>query len=42
MAKGVDALTSGNLEADHGERAEVKMVLDMSQRIRAASGGSQA
>ena len=40
MAKGVDALTSGKLEADHGGREEVKMILDIGQRISASGGGS--
>lgn len=32
-AKGVDVLTSGELQEDHGEREEVKVLLDLCQRI---------
>jgi hypothetical protein len=37
-AKGVDALTSGDLKADHGDREEVKILLDLGQRIGAFGG----
>lgn len=32
-AKGVEALVSGDLKKDHGERDEVKILLDLGQRI---------
>jgi len=38
MAKGVDALTSGDLGTDHGDREEVKILLDIGQRIGASGG----
>jgi len=40
MAKGVDALTNGDLKADHGNREEVRILLDLGQRIGASGGGS--
>jgi hypothetical protein len=40
MAKGVDALTSGDLRADHGDREEVKILFDIGQRIGASGGGT--
>ena len=40
MVKGVDALTSGDLRTDHGDREEVKILLDLGQRIGASGGGA--
>jgi hypothetical protein len=40
MVKGVDALTSGDLRTDHGDREEVKILLDIGQRIGASGGGA--
>ena len=33
-AKGVDILTTGELKEDHGEREEIKILLDLCQRIK--------
>jgi hypothetical protein len=38
MDKGVDALTSGDLAADHGDREEIRILLDLGQRIGAFGG----
>jgi hypothetical protein len=40
MAKGVDALTSGALRVEHGDREEVRILLDIGQRIGASGAGS--
>jgi hypothetical protein len=37
-AKGVQVLVSGELKRDHGDREEVKILLDLGQRIGGKHG----